>query len=503
VRPIVASVIVLRNGRIGLGGALGDIVADGGTITAVAGSGAGGADFAGVPEVAGAAEVAEVVELGGATVLPGLWDSHVHSVQWALARRRLDVSAARSAREAAEIARRAAAVARPGEIVQGYGFRDALWPDAPHADLLPDDALVVLVSNDLHTAWLSRAVLGRTGHGDHPTGVLREHECFEVLTRLPSAARDDVDDWVADAMRAAARRGVVGILDFELADNVADWARRVAAGGAVVRVRCSVPRTGVQDAIARGLRTGSLVPDAGGLLEVGPVKLFADGSLNTRTAYCCDPYPETGGRGVLEMRPDELETVMRRCSDHGLHPAVHAIGDQANALVLDAFEAVGCPGRIEHAQLVRAADIRRFTRPGLVAGVQPAHCPDDRDVADTHWRGHTGRAYPYRSLLDAGAVLEFGSDAPVAPLDPWDGIAAAVARTDDERPAWHPEQALSVADALAASSGGRRSVTVGSIADLVIVGEDPASLSAADLRDMPVLGTLLGGRWTHRDASLS
>lgn len=445
---------------------------------------------------------AEVVDLGGATVLPGLWDSHVHSVQWALARRRVDLSAAGSAREAAQVAREAVR-ARPGETVLGYGFRDALWPDVPHVGLLPGEATVVLVSNDLHTAWLSRAALAMTGYGDHPTGVLREHECFEVLTRMPSASADDIDGWVAEDMRVAAARGVVGILDFELADNVGDWRRRVQAGGAAVRVRCSVPRDRLDEAIEAGWRTGSAVPDAGGMLEVGPVKIFTDGSLNTRTAYCADQYPGTDTRGLLETPPDELASVMRRAARHGLHPAVHAIGDLANAVVLDAFEEIGCPGRIEHAQLVRSCDVRRFARPGLVTSVQPAHCPDDRDVADTHWQGRTGRAYPYRSLLEAGAVLEFGSDAPVAPLDPWDGIASAVARSDDGRPPWHPEQALSVADALAASSRGRRGVLAGAEADLVIVGENPASVDPAALRDIPVLGTLLSGRWTYRSASLA
>ncbi|HWG01703.1 MAG TPA: amidohydrolase family protein [Trebonia sp.] len=483
--------IVLRNGRIGPGGPIGDVVIADGTVTEIA------------PR-AGAlpgrdTRDAEIINLNEATILPGLWDAHVHSVQWSLARRRVDLSAARSATEAAAIATRAAALARPGEIVSGYGFRDALWPDAPHAGLLPADAKIVLVSNDLHAAWLSRAALALTGRAGHPTGLLREQECFDVLTRLPSAPRDDIDDWVAAATREAAARGVTGVMDFELADNVTDWLRRVRKGGVAVRVRCSVPRVRLAEAIDRGLRTGDSVPGSGGLLTVGPVKLFSDGSLNTRTAYCADPYPGTDTRGLLETPPDELEAVMRQAAGSGLHPAVHAIGDLANAVVLDAFEKTGCPGRIEHAQLVRTADIPRFARPGLTAGVQPAHCPDDRDAADTHWHGRTGRAYPYRSLLAAGAALEFGSDAPVAPLDPWDGIAAAVGRTDDDRPPWHPEQSLSVADALAASSQGRRTVTAGAAADLVIVAADPARLSPADLRNIPVLGTLLGGQWTYRD----
>lgn len=428
----------------------------------------------------------------------------MHSVQWALARRRIDLSAVRSAREAADLVTRAITEARPGDMVFGYGFRDALWPDKPHKDLLAGGGPALLVSNDLHTAWLSPAALALAGLTGHPTGVLREHECFDVTSRLPSASMKQADAWVIEAIRAAAARGVVGILDFEMADNVADWQRRFCSEGDLpVRVRCSVPRAGLEEAIERHVRTGELLPDCGGLLEVGPVKLFVDGSLNTRTAYCADPYPATGSRGLLETPLGELTRIMREAARHGLHPAVHAIGDLATAVALDAFEAIGCPGRIEHAQLVRAADVPRFARPSLVTGVQPAHCPDDRDVADEFWHGRTARAFPYADLLAAGAVLEFGSDAPVAPLDPWDGIAAAVARTDDERPAWHPEQALSIADALAASSQGRRTVTTGSAADLVIVADDPGRVPAVRLRRMPVLGTLLGGRWTHRDDLLA
>jgi predicted amidohydrolase YtcJ len=481
------SAIVLRNGRIGAGGRTGDLVIEGGEVTRAGGR----ADLRG----------AEIVHLDGATVLPGLWDSHVHSVQWALARRRIDLSSARSAREAAELAAKAA-TERPGELVSGYGFRDGLWPDTPHKDLLAADKPMVLVSNDLHAAWLSRPALALVGLGDHPTGLLREHDCFDVMARLPAATQAQLDAWVIEATQAAAARGVVGILDFELADNVTDWLRRAGSGQVAVRVVCSVPQARLDDAIQRNLRTGDLVPGGGGLLQVGPVKLFIDGSLNTRTAYCADPYPADGGTGLLATPSAELASVMRRAAANGLHPAVHAIGDLANAMALEAFESVGCPGRIEHAQLVRDTDLARFARPRLVTSVQPAHCPDDRDIADRHWRGRTGRAFPYGRLLEAGAVLEFGSDAPVAPLDPWDGIAAAVTRTDDDRPPWPPEQAVPVTDALAASSRGRRTVAAGSPADLVIVPEDPARVDAASLRAMPVLGTLLAGHWTYLSDSL-
>src|SRR6187200_51947 len=141
---------------------------------------------------------------------------------------------------------------------------------------------------------------------------------------------------------------------------------------------------------------------------------------------------------------------MRRAHEGGLTPAVHAIGDQANARVLDAFEAVGCRGSVEHAQLLRHDDVARFARLGVIASVQPEHAMDDRDVADRYWAGRTDRAFMLAELQAAGVELALGSDAPVAPLEPWVAIAAAVGRARDGREPWHPEQAIDVRAALAA-----------------------------------------------------
>ncbi|GAB3035170.1 hypothetical protein GCM10027052_11170 [Parafrigoribacterium mesophilum] len=197
------------------------------------------------------------------------------------------------------------------------------------------------------------------------------------------------------------------------------------------------------------------------------------------------------------MSADNLTRLMRRASAAGIIPAVHAIGDEANRVALDAFESVGCAGRIEHAQLIRQADFARFGRLGIVASVQPEHAMDDRDVADRYWAGRTGHAFALRTLLDSGASLLFGSDAPVAGLDPWFAIAAAVSRSRDGREPWHPEQRIAVEEALAASTNGN-TVAVGSSADLAIVDRDPLVESGERLRSMPVAGTLLAGRWTHR-----
>jgi len=452
---------------------------------------------------------ARVVDLDGRFVIPGLWDKHVHATQWALVSRRLDLAAAESAADAvAIVAARlrledATAETDAGPLV-GYGFRDGLWPDAPHRALLDGvsgSRPVILVSADLHCCWLNSAALAQHGRADHPTGLLREDDCFAVTRTLGAVETQTLDGWVRDTAKAAAARGVVGVVDLEMSWNVDDWTRRIRSGSTELRVRFGIYPQHLDRAIDAGLVTGALVAGTHGLLEVGPFKVITDGSLNTRTAFCFDEYPGLEGqrnsRGLLTIPYDELVPLLRRATHAGLVPAVHAIGDHANRLALDAFERLGVSGSIEHAQLVDDADFERFARLGVVAGVQPEHAMDDRDVADKYWTGRTGRAFALASLLAAGAELALGSDAPVAPLDPWITIAAAVARTSDDRAPWHPEQAISVEDALIASADGRRSLEAGGPADVAVLDIDPLTATTDELRRMPVAATLLAGRFTH------
>ena len=476
----------LTNAR--LGSALVDVTLAGSVISAI--------------EPAGSSLVAgEVVDLDGRWLSPGLWDNHVHASQWALVQKRLDVAASTSARHAADliaaaVQRGTAAGATP---FVAFGFRDGLWTDAPNlADL--DGATggipTVVVSNDLHSVWLNSAALELYGHRGHPTGLLREDPAFEITRRLGQVADDVLDAWVIEAGEHAASRGVVGIVDLEMDWNLDNWSRRRAAGADSLRVEFGIYSQHLERAIELGLHTGQPIDD---LLSVGRFKVLTDGSLNTRTAYCYDEFPGLEGQehshGMLTVSPDELLPLMRLAAGAGIEPTVHAIGDHANTLALDAFATIGIGGRIEHAQLVAAADFPRFAALGVEASVQPEHAMDDRDIADKYWSGRTDRTFALRSLVDAGATLAFGSDAPVAPLDPWVTISAAVGRSRDGREPWHPEQRLTAAEALSFSV--RSSVAVGEIADLVVTELDPLATSADELRAMPVAATLLGGRFTH------
>ncbi|MRG58616.1 amidohydrolase family protein [Agromyces sp. CFH 90414] len=446
---------------------------------------------------------AERVELDGRFVVPGLHDRHVHLSQWAMVSRRLDLAGAESAAAAAALV--GDAVARGETEVAGFGYRDALWPDAPSADLLDGasgDVPVVLVAADLHACWLNRAAARRHGVELPADGILREQACFALVRELDEVADDVLDAWVAEASVRAAARGVVGVVDYEMRWNRDDWARRARGGGMPLRVAFGVYPQHLDRAIAEGLRTGEVVEGTGGKVTVGGAKVITDGSLNTRTAWCFDPYPGLEGHahpaGLATVPHEELVPLMRRAHAAGLAPAVHAIGDRANARVLDAFEAVGCRGSIEHAQLLRRDDVARFARLGVVASVQPEHAMDDRDVADRYWAGRTDRAFMLAELQAAGVELALGSDAPVAPLDPWVAMAAAVGRARDGREPWHPEQAIDVRAALPASTNGAGAeVRSGGVADLAVLELDPYGASVEELRTMPVAATFLAGVATH------
>ena len=464
--------MLLRNVRVD--GALVDIQLDDGLITKID------------PDLPG-----DGIDAGSRWASPGLWDNHVHFNQWALQSQRLDLSEARSAAEAAAMAGAAAT----GPLFVGVGFRDGLWPDAPTAaalDATTGDIPVVLVSADLHSAWLNSAALAH--FGESGSGLLREEPAFAVTRAVGELQSEMLDAWAIDAGRVAASRGVVGFADLEMAWNLETWQRRMAAGFDSQRVEFAVYTQHLDRATALGLRTGQQIE---ALLTVGRFKILTDGSLNTRTAYCVDPYPGTDDRGRLEVPFDALVTLMRTAVAAGIEPTVHAIGDAANTLALDAFEAVGAGGWIEHAQLVAASDFERFAALGVTASVQPEHAMDDRDVADHYWAGRTDRVMALRSMLDAGARVVLGSDAPVAPLDPWVAIAAAVGRSRDGRAPWHPEQRITSAEALRAST--RSTIEVGQPADLVITDLDPLAATHEQLRTMPVCATVLAGRFTHRE----
>ncbi|MFI5956240.1 amidohydrolase [Cryptosporangium sp. NPDC051539] len=441
----------------------------------------------------------EVIDGGGRWLIPGLWDQHVHLRQWAQARLRLDVSGATDVGEAVRLVR-AHVDARPpgGAVVVGAGFRCATWAVRPTtADLDVVGVPTILISGDVHSGWMNTAAQRWLGLPER-AGVVDENEWFSLVPRLEALLAADLDEAYRLAVRAAAALGVVGIADMEFEAGFREWPRRFAAGVDAVRVRPATYAEGLEDVIAAGLSSRDPL---GGLVTMGPLKIISDGSLNSLTARCCEPYAD-GRLGIQNYPYDELVRLLGRAASHGLDVALHAIGDAALTTALDAFEATGARGGVEHVQLARFEEFDRMARLGLRASVQPAHLLDDRDVAARIWPDRADRCYAFGSMLAAGVPLALGSDAPVSPLDPWLAMAAAVHRSADEREPWLPSESLGASDALAASVDGAGTVAVGSVADLALLDANPlapgdSATVAARLRGMRVAATFVGGRPTH------
>ena len=398
----------------------------------------------------------------------------------------------------------------------GWGHRSAfLGRDGTTAELdaVSTDVPILLISGDGHHAWSNSLALSMLGLAPRDE-VVRENEWFDAYPRVPViAGRTDTPAAYRDALAAAAALGVVGLVDFEFNAPQEAWVERWHDGCDLLRVRWATYAAGLDEVVEAGLHTGDPLLDGHGSgaderLTMGPLKIISDGSLNTRTAWCCDPYADADvlehPAGLPNQSGAELRALLGRAGAAGLEVATHAIGDAAVADALQAYADTGATGSVEHAQLVRRDDVRRMAALGLRASVQPAHLLDDRDLTEKVWPGRGERCFAFRWMLDDGVELALGSDAPVSPLDPWLAMAAAVHRSADDRHPWHAEQALTPAEAFAASVDGRPTVGAGSPGDLVLLDEDPlraegsTSGTAARIRSARVALTVVAGRVVHR-----
>ena len=446
----------------------------------------------------------EEFDADGRWLIPGLWDHHVHLAQWTARGQRLDLSGTDSP-DAALAVVRAHLAAHPGPVV-GFGHRLGLWSTEPTVamlDAVAPDVPVVLIAGDAHHAWVNSRALERLGLPPRE-GVVAENEWYDAYTRIDAVLEPDVSPAAyRRTLDRAAALGITGLVDLERGQTAADWEPRASP----VRVRVATYADGLDATIAAGLHTGDVLPGSPDLVTMGPLKIISDGSLNTRTAWCCEEYADGSGYGAPNQTSAELVSLLDRAHANRLEVATHAIGDRALRDALAAYDETGALGSIEHAQLVRRDAVPELARLGLRASVQPAHLLDDRDVTEELWPDRAERCFAFRWMLDDGVQLAFGSDAPVSPLDPWLAISAAVHRSADDRPAWHPEQALTPREALAASVDGRGSVHAGMPADLVLLDADPlpdpadggheTADAGAVLRRMPVALTLVAGEVAH------
>ena len=456
------------------------------------------------------------IDLRGRCVVPGLADAHVHFPTWSLARRDVRLEGAASL---AEALRRVGVHRRRGEWIRGTGWRDAEWGEKPGRHALDDvtgSVPTALWAKDYHSLWLNSAALDRA-RGDleveggvverdadgEPTGILREEAAWSFRERFVSVSEDEWVDATREGIRVANGRGVTSVHDKDgWLGAHAVFARIHERDGLTLRVWQSLPAERLPAITEVGLR--SRIGDDH--LRLGYLKTFMDGTLGSQTAWLLD------GSGVVITTGEELADLIRRAADAGWPVAVHAIGDAANRAALDAFastraawQPLGLRQRIEHCQCLDPADVSRFAELGVACSVQFAHAPSDRDLAERFWPDRLQGAYAFRSLLESGALVVNGSDAPVEELDPLAGIRAGVRRSIDERPPWRPEQTVTVEQALTASTvtpawlagdERRRGLLLpGFLADLVVLSRDPVACPADELASVEVVATMVGGRW--------
>jgi predicted amidohydrolase YtcJ len=462
----------------------------------------------------------ETVDLGGRCALPGFTDSHVHFPTWAVAQHEVKLDGCASLDEALARIRTAPAT---GAWLRGYGWRSGDWrdqrdPTRDDLDPITGDRPAALIAKDYHSLWLNSAALALAGgdlevhggvverdvHGE-PTGVLREEAAWRFKDRYMILPAADYIEAMRTGIKLANSRGVTCVNDKDgWLGALGLWQRLEEQGALSLRVWQSVPADLLPELRGLSLRSGFGSP----LLRAGYLKVFMDGTLGSETAWMLD------GSGVQITSGDELAEIVRAAAAAGWPVGVHAIGDRANREALDAFEQTrdvwkraGLRQRIEHAQCLSLEDLPRFAELGVAVSAQFTHAPSDRDLAERFWGDKLEGTYAFRSLVESGALVANGSDAPIEELDPWAGVVAGVLRTRDDRPSWRPEEALTLDQALHATCVAptwlshderqRGTLLPGRLADLVVLDRDPYALPAEELPDVKVVATMVAGRWVH------
>jgi len=478
-----------------------------------------------------------VIDAKGKLLLPGFNDAHVHFVSGGMQLTNIQLNDATSAEEFARRIGERAKITPKGEWIQGGNWDETKWtpPNMPTRELI--DALTpytpVFVSRyDGHMGLANSLALKLAGitartpdppggtivrdAQGNPTGALKDAATDYIDKVIPPLSHDQRVKIVQRALAHAASLGVTSVQHMVASyEDIAVYSELLQRGELTARIYAAPLITHVDDQAKLGIGHAF----GGPYLRIGALKAFADGSLGSGTAYFYEPFLNQGNnRGLLsdEMQPISLMRDRYMQADAaGLQICTHAIGDEGISTILDLYaDVIKAHGesdrrfRIEHAQHMAAKDFERFAQLHVIASVQPYHAIDDGRFAESHI-GHdrASRTYAFRTFLDHGVRLAFGTDWEVAPLNPMLGLYAAVTRAtlDGKNPnGWFPEQKLTVAESVEAYTMGsayaefqekeKGSITAGKLADMVLLSDDIFSIAPEKIRDVTVLKTVVGGR---------
>jgi hypothetical protein len=473
------------------------------------------------------------INLDGKTVWPGLIDAHVHLLHLANSHSMIDCET-KSQDACLERVRQAAKQVPEGAWVRGHGWNQNVWQqgygNAQQLDQITEGRPAYLTAKSLHAAWVNSKALAlaginaetpnppdgsiqRDGSGQ-PTGILFEAGGMRLIESIIPKPSNKVNVLKLKALLPECwRLGLIGVHDFDGMDCWQALQNLKQEGDLHFRVCKNVAFDDLEAFIKAGLRTGF----GDDFLQIGQVKLFADGALGPQTAAMKQPYAGSQKVGTLLLQEAEIVKIGKYAVSHGLGLAIHAIGDLANHIVLNAFTKIRAyeaehrlphfNHRIEHVQILDPADLCRLAELDIVASVQPIHAPSDMTMAEQYLGERSIFAYAYQSLIESGAPYVLGSDAPVEPINPFQGIHAAVTRQNlagqPGPKGWHPEQRLTLSQAVQGFTSrsaaiAHREASLGRIlpgykADFIILDQNPFNLPPAELHRIKPLATFIQG----------
>jgi len=476
-----------------------------------------------------------VLDLEGRMLLPGFCDSHIHLQEYARSHDvvhcetdTIDIALKRIAARAEEL--------EPGEWLLGHGWRMDQWGrfgTIAELDAVCQGHPTYITSKSLHAAWVNTKAFEAAGvtntvndppggtfnrdeHGNL-TGIILENALLEVSGAIPAPKTERLAAILDHAQKHLHAYGITSVHDFDRTDCLRALQHLRAEGKLALRVLKQIRNLEVEPYIEAGLYSGF----GDDWIRLGQVKFFADGAIGPHTAHMLHAYEGTvSDVGIPTMDPDELYELVRHCVDNRLAVSIHAIGDAANRMVLSLYERLASEGhprlplphRIEHLQLIHPDDISRIRRDDLIISMQPYHAVSDMFIAQEHWGERCENAYAWRSVIDTGATVIFGSDAPVETPSPLIGIHAAVTRrraTGEPGPeGWYPAQRITREEALAAytstppSAAGVDStqgkILPGFMADLQVYDADLLTCEVDELLEIQPCGVMVDGEWVIR-----
>ena len=475
----------------------------------------------------------DVIDLHGLFVLPGFTDSHIHLGYFSQSLKRLDLDGLSQAECIAQV-KEATNKFPAGTWILGHGWDHNHWPEGYGNAAMLDDVApnhpVFLTVKSLHAAWANSRALELAGIDRNtpnppggtilrnpdstPNGILLESAYPLIESVIPVPSTNEMAEMLLGAQEHLWKLGITSVHDFDQ-KAVFQGLQQVHTNHQLkLRVRKNFH--GHQIPAIKDLGVNPSFGDD--MLHIGALKYFSDGAIGPHTAAMLEPYTQNDSLGEMLFTPDELDEIYLTATNIGFPVAMHAIGDRANHLVLNAIENIRkyeqkhhlspLPHRIEHAQILKVSDVARFKSLNVIASVQPYHISMDIHITDTALQGRGKQSFLFKSLLEHQVQVIFGSDAPVVSPNPFYGLYSAVARKNQfDDPIWHEEEALTIQQAITGYTAappfsigqGNKlgKLAQGYYADMIILDKNPINIPINRMKKCLPVATIVNGEWVH------